>query len=289
LKRQRHTTQEGPPKVPGYIVTYSDMVTLLLTFFVLLLSLASVQDPELFNMGRGSFVQSMRELGLGMLYGRKPLPDFGNAKIKYFISTPDKPLQARTIHAKEEELRRLFGKVSRSMTTMPSQITTQKTNFSVTNIQFSPGEASLDKSAKRVLTEFCLSLQASRGAGILYVLGLARPGAGPGRSGAGETSVSGSAELTVEASVEPQLTEKQQQASRGAGAQWILSARRAQAVADFLQSALGGPTGPPEAEPSGPAWRIYWWGAGPGGDWVGQDSPISRQSQILIAVLRATD
>jgi len=231
------------------------MVTLLLTFFVMLLSLASVQDPELFYMGRGSFVQSIRGLGLGMLYGRKPVPDFGNTKIKYFISTPDKLLQVRTIHAKEEELRRIFGKVSRSMTTMPSQITTQKTNFSVTNIRFSPGEAALDESSKRFLTEFCLGLQGPREAGTLYVLGLASESAAGG-------------------------TEKQQ---------WLLSARRAQAVADFLQPVLDGPTGPPEAKPSGPGWRIYWWGAGPGGNWVGQDSPISRQSQILIAVLRATD
>ncbi|MFQ6034248.1 MAG: flagellar motor protein MotB [Sedimentisphaerales bacterium] len=281
---------EGPPKVPGYIVTYSDMVTLLLTFFVMLLSLASVQDPELFYMGRGSFVQSIRGLGLGILYGRKPRPDFGSVKIKYFISAPDKLLQVRTIDAKQEELRRIFKKISRSMTTMPSQIVAQKTSFSVTNIRFSPGEASLDKSAKRILTEFCLNLQACRGAGSLYVLGLA----------------------------DEQTGEKQQ---------WLLSARRAQAVADFLQSALGGPAGSPEAEPSGPAWdpvpasagtipafagmtspphkrglplrkqgrqpwRIYWWGAGPGGDWVEKDSPISRTTyggQILIAVLRATD
>ena len=61
--------------------------------------------------------------------------------------------------------------------------------------------------------------------------------------------------------------------------QWILSARRAQSVGDFLQGIL-----PPEAN-----WPIYSWGAGPGGDWVSRNSPISRQSQILIAVLRIND
>jgi chemotaxis protein MotB len=256
LKRERHTTLEEPPKVPAYIVTYSDMTTLLLTFFVMLLSLASVQDPELFNMGRGSFIQSVRGLGLGMLYGRKPRPDFGHTKIKYFISTPDKPLLTRTIDAKEEELRRIFQKVNRSMTTMPSQIVAERTNFSVTNIRFSPGESRLDESAKKFLKEFCLGLQqnADSKTGTLYVLGLADEPAEGGMDPAQSFAPAGKE-------------------------QWILSARRAQAVADFLGTVLSARGG----------WRIYSWGAGPGGDWVGQDSPISKQSQILIAVLSTSD
>ena len=70
MSRERKVIKESSPKVPAYIVTFSDMVTLLLTFFVMLLSLASVQDTELFDRGRGSFVLSIRILGLGLLYGR---------------------------------------------------------------------------------------------------------------------------------------------------------------------------------------------------------------------------
>jgi outer membrane protein OmpA-like peptidoglycan-associated protein len=220
------------------------MTTLLLTFFVMLLSLAHVQDPELFNKGRDSFVQSMRNLGLGILYNRKRAPQFGQVKIKYFIETPDKLFTGRSIHAKEEEIRRVFKDLSRSMKTLPSQIVAQKTNFSITNIRFPPGEATLNEPAKRFLTELCLDLQQSLGSEAikLYVLGLD-----------GE-----------------EATEKQQ---------WILSARRAQAAADFLKDTL----------PSASNWPVYSWGAGPGGNWVGQNSPISKKSHILIAVLRAGD
>ncbi|MHC4291149.1 MAG: flagellar motor protein MotB, partial [Planctomycetota bacterium] len=35
--------EESKTPVPSYIVTYSDMITLLLTFFVMLLSLAETQ------------------------------------------------------------------------------------------------------------------------------------------------------------------------------------------------------------------------------------------------------
>lgn len=244
MSSQKQETESDGPKVPAYIVTFSDMTTLLLTFFVMLLGLANMIDPELFYRGRGSFIQSMRELGLGMLFNRERGPNFGHVKIKYFMETPDKQFPGRIIHAKEEEIRRLFKEVQQSMETMPSQIVSKKTDFSVTNIRFPPGKSTLDESSKRFLTEFCLDLRHNRSDEPikLYVLGLARD----------------------------EADEKQQ---------WILSARRAQAVADFLRDTLS----------SASNWPVYSWGAGSGGDWVGQDSPVSEQSQILIAILRAGD
>jgi len=244
LSRERKVIKESSPKVPAYIVTFSDMTTLLLTFFVMLLSLSTVQDDKLFYRGRCAFVQSIRALGLGMLSGRKPRPDFGHIKTKYFIDRSDKLFDGRSIDAKEETIRRTFKKVSRSVKTMPSQIVAKKTNFSVTDIRFSPGDATLNESAKKFLTNFCSDLQQDPNPETikLYVLGLAGD----------------------------EATEKQQ---------WIVSARRAQAVADFLK----------DISPSEAKWPVYSWGAGPGGDWVGQDSPISEQSHILIAVLRAKD
>ncbi|HEW78615.1 MAG TPA: hypothetical protein ENH34_01420 [Phycisphaerales bacterium] len=256
MRRKRQIEPESA-KVPAYIVTFSDMVTLLLTFFVMLLSLATVQDEELFNKGRESFLKSMRQLGLGVLYGGMKEPDFGNVKIKYFISSSDELSKGRTIDAKEEEIRWVFSKISRSMTTMPSQIVAKKNSFSMTNIRFSPDDATLNASAKRFLTQFVLDLQQNPGSKTvkLYVLGLT--GEGSGFAESGKAGPGGAAEKE----------------------QWILSARRAWAVADYLQNIL----------PSGLKWPVYSWGAGPGGDWVSRDSPISRQSQILIAVLRAND
>ena len=256
-KTQRSKTEESGPKVPAYIVTFSDMVTLLLTFFVMLLSLASVQDPELSGKGRDSFSWSIKNFGLGMLWGRKPRPDFGNVKIKYFISKPDKFFEGRSIHIKEEKIRQVFNELRQSMKTMPSEIAATKTDFSVTNIRFARGVSRLDASAKQFLGSFCSHLQQDSGSRPvkLYVLGLAGD----------------------------QAAEKEQ---------WILSAKRAKAVADYLRGILSSESG---FQRQGSAfggwskWSVYWWGAGPGGDWVRQDSPISKQSQILIAVLRADD
>lgn len=263
--RNGSSTESEGSKVPAYIVTFSDMVTLLLTFFVMLLSLARVQDSELFNKGRDSFWESIKYCGLGTLFGKKSSINFDQIKTMYFIEDPNNESETRGIDEQREKLRQAFERINRSMETMPSQIVAEKANFMVTNIRFSQGETTLDESAKRFLTEFCSTLQVSTTSlaemqnaysntsmappkkGILYVLGLS------------DNTSSGLAKQ--------QVTEKEQ---------WILSAKRAQAVADFLEVILSASSG----------WHIYSWGAGSGGQWVGTDSPISRQSQILIAVLQ---
>ncbi len=241
MRLQKKTPEAKGPKVPGYIVTYSDMVTLLLTFFVMLLSLSQVQDPELFDKGRDSFIESLRYVGLGIFFGRQEVPRLGYTKPRYYISNPDELSEARIIDASKEENRRTLAKLTKRMTVTESQIVAEKTNFSITNICFGTGVATLDETARNFLKEFCLNLQQGLTTKPikLYVLGLACDAA----------------------------TEKQQ---------WILSARRAQAVADYMIEKL----------PSASKSAVYSWGAGPGGNWVGQDSPISRKSHILIAVLR---
>ena len=79
--KERTAPKEESAKVPAYIVTFSDMVTLLLTFFVLLLTLAQVQDPELFNQGRDSFLESVRYFGLGALLGAEPTIKLDKPKV----------------------------------------------------------------------------------------------------------------------------------------------------------------------------------------------------------------
>jgi outer membrane protein OmpA-like peptidoglycan-associated protein len=127
---------------------------------------------------------------------------------------------------------------------MPSQIVAKKTNFVVTNINFSQGNALLNEQAKKFLIQFATDLQQNSGSEEikLYVLGLANN----------------------------EQTEKEQ---------WILSAKRAQAVADFLNDIL----------PTERLRSIYSWGAGPGSLWVEGDSIVSRQTQILIAVLNENE
>lgn len=252
--RSRQPPQEEKQKVPAYIVTFSDMTTLLLTFFVMLLTLAQVQDAGLIDKGRESFWESIRLFGLGILLGNEVGPDFDASMTKYLTTEPD-TTPDRAPDEYREKLRRIFERLRQSMTTLPSQIVGHRLDFSITAVRFQPGQALLSDEARQYLSKYCLDLQQNLRAETctLYVLGLA-----------GDES-----------------TEKQQ---------WMLSARRAQAVAQFLEEQLArtsnGSPGASAAEEGSP-WRILWWGAGPGGNWAGQDRPDPGQSQILIAMLRS--
>lgn len=235
---------DGGAKVPGYIVTYSDMVTLLLTFFVMLLSLAEQQDPELVSSGRDSFIRAIHGYGLGMLFGKTPLYEEGAIKLEHPVENPEDGADQSIPDAAEEQLRRLFDEVNKLMTTGPSLLVADKTDFAVTNVRFDPKNADLDDSDKNFLLEFCRNLQDGAGQGKrkLYVLGLARDAPAP----------------------------KQQ---------WLLSAKRAEAVADFIRAEL----------PASLKWPVYSWGAGPGGDWSSKDSIMSEDQQIAIAVLQTNE
>jgi len=174
IRRRRAQSGDSGPKVPGYIVTFSDMVTLLLTFFVMLLSLATTQDPEMFNSGRDSFVESLKGLGLGMLIGKDQAINFTNPKTKHPIQNPEDTRNKRTIDAKEERTRRLFNQLRNSAKTMPSQIPGQRYDFPVTSVRFTAGNTELDAAAKQSLSDLCKKLyrDLEPRPTQLYVLGL---------------------------------------------------------------------------------------------------------------------
>jgi len=241
LRSRRRFKGQDKAKVPAYIVTFSDMITLLLTFFVMLLSLAQVQDPELFETGRDSFIQSMRCLGIGFLLGATNKSELGKTKAKYSIDKPEERATNRNIDVLEEQLREHYLRAEQMMDSVTSETISGRTTFSTTNIHFARGETLLDEVAERFLKEFGFGLQQEpfRQGFKVYVLGLAND-------------------------------------VPGSRAQWILSARRARAAADFLKSTL----------PLDYSQSVYSLGAGAGGEWSGSRGPISKQSQILIMVLR---
>ena len=253
LRRKSQGIEEEKQKVPGYIVTFSDMVTLLLTFFVLLLTLADVQDPELFDKGRDAFLESLRYVGLGALFGRQEMPEYGNLKTKHSTDNPEDISEKRTIDARAEQIERIFEELKNSAIALPKNITAEKANFSLANVRFLPGKADLNESSKQFLTEFCRNLQYSsdRKPGILYVLGLA-----------------------------PEEKEERDQ--------WLLSAIRAEVVAKYLRNnliSISNQYNTSEIFGSSPKWSVYSLGAGQGIDWTGINN---SDSQILIAVQKTT-
>ena len=71
----RRRPLESKMQVPSYIVTFSDMITLLLTFFVMLLSMADTQvDKHKFMKGHYSFKEAVAEAVLPMTTSGRQCP-----------------------------------------------------------------------------------------------------------------------------------------------------------------------------------------------------------------------
>ena len=166
-----------------------------------LLSLAEVQDPELFNKGRDSFVQSLQHCGLGALLTGNASPGLQHQKERHKTSEND-PNTPRTIDAQREQRRRAFERLSESMTTMPSQLVGQ-VDYTVLPVHFSQGQAQLPASAADTVWQFAQNLppRTRSRKGTLYVLGLS-------------------------------------ESTQSLRTQWTVSAKRAEAVAVLIRKAL---------------------------------------------------
>ena len=255
MKNKPAVVEEKGEQAPLWIISFADMISLLMAFFVMLLTMASTKSGKIVNEGEGifeatisGFKRSVEGFGLPEIFGGKQGQYGTSGEVLYFDShktyyaVDGEETTDRTIDATEERIRRVFNRLGKHAKTCKSQLQWGQPDLVVTPITFKRGQFVLDASAKDFLTKFTTDLQESSAEQLkLYIVGLASRETG----------------------------EKQQ---------WILSAKRAETVADFIRGNL----------PSGSQWSIYSWGAGTGGDWVVQDSVIAEQSPVFIGVVRGT-
>ena len=254
MKKHAAPPEEKGESAPIWIISFADMISLLMAFFVMLLTMStSSRSGKLCEEGAGlgvfkktlgSFRSSIAGFGVSGLFSKRNIVNLDSEKTYYNFSGGDSSGSGRIIDAREEKIRRVFKKLSGRAQTLKSPIQGSRPAFTVLPITFEQGQAVLSETSQQFLSKFKEDFEEAGTVGItaVYVVGLA-----------------------------PQETSEKQQ--------WVVSIKRAQAVADFLKSNLSSKSQLP----------IYSWGAGPGGCWVNRDAPVSEQSQILIAVLRASD
>jgi flagellar motor protein MotB len=240
----RHSLPPLPedPKefAPLWITTFADLISQLFAFFVLLLVMGKTQEAGMLGAVRESFVYSMKHFGLsGSLYGRdeKAGP---HAKPVYSVDKPEQTGE-RTLDAKASELHALYQELMQSVDVATGRLVGSQVTYLPKNIAFRRGVAILSNTDKELLTREMAELKANlpEKEVKIYILGLA----------SGEK------------------TEWQQ---------WTISAKRAEAVAEFMRGIL----------PEGLGWQVYSWGAGKGGEWTSKEGQMAKEADIMVAVLR---
>ncbi len=250
-KKAKAPAEEKGESAPLWIISFADMISLLMAFFVMLLTMANTRSGKLCNPGEGvfertvfGFKSSISGFGLPELFGTANEPDsFEYGKSHYNLAGDSNEPGQRVIDAREENVRRLYNQLQNTIKTSARRERAGNPTFVTTPIVFQEGQAVLDDSARQFLTQFVLNLaEAAKAPAGLYVIGLARE----------------------------KLPEQQK---------WLLSVRRAEATGDFIKDTL----------PAGKTAPVYCWGTGPESRWTSQDEIGTKQPQILIMVLQATD
>ena len=247
IEPRRPVSEEGDAGPPAWIVSFTDMVTLLLSFFILLQAFSHLQDPELFFIGRDSFRRAIAGLGLpSFLLGRPDRPRFEFRKRKHATDEVEYRFpKSRVISPEDQKIRQSFMELRRSVDIQSFDITASPLDNRFTPITFEPSKAELDAVGKKYLSYLARDLVGQlggRSAVNVYVIGMA-------------------ADVPASKS------------------QWVLSAHRAAVVQDFLSMQIRAFHNAPLKD-----WRFSSWGAGTGGKWREQFGSIPERSFIAVIV-----
>ena len=114
MAKRKKKAPDPPPGVPAWMATFSDLVTLLLTFFVMLMAMASFEDSSELDTVMESLRQALAERGFGEGLVSNVFGDnLSDAQRK---SSTAKPIEARPREAFDKDLSPTVVKIDRTPT-----------------------------------------------------------------------------------------------------------------------------------------------------------------------------
>ncbi|NQT18618.1 MAG: OmpA family protein [Planctomycetes bacterium] len=143
--------EEGKKGAPAYIVSFSALMTIMLTFFILLCTMANEQEYGLLGAGTGSFIHNINALGLpGLLPGHRTTIDLGPGRPGYL------PLERAAVQTDGSDADVIYRRVIsiepiRLPRALASYFRKEKELHMWIYVDFEPGSAFLTKNARRKL------------------------------------------------------------------------------------------------------------------------------------------
>ena len=148
VKKKQVQEESGGEKAPLWIISFADMISLLMAFFVMLQTMACERSNELLNTGMGKFEMVIGEFqrhidGFGApgLFGRAGENlGFKTKRSHYRTDIKDEGnIEQSAIDGEQEKTGRLFSQLSNFSDTYRSQLTGNNPSYIVTPINFRAG------------------------------------------------------------------------------------------------------------------------------------------------------
>jgi flagellar motor protein MotB len=249
VSKKEHKEEESGEKVPIWIISFADMITLLLSFFVMLQTMASRRDDKLFSIAQDSFRRSLAGFGIpDLIFGKQSATDFNYRKIKYpsLEADPNRASRVRVINSEDDAIRLAFSQMKKTMESKVSQAAEVTLQVINTPLRFDgPSDRLLDAD-QQYLGEMAINLQQSLGSQAVKIYVIANS---PG-------------------------THKED---------WLLAAQRATAVEKSLRRLLA-----PQLQGAS-SWELVSAGSGPQASLPGTSGSISRPLITLTIVGKASE